>query len=224
AARAAAEQQLAQSLDRVSTTLADAGATGTAEARKLADQLGRVQQLRERLDSVQREMNQLAGRQGTGQTTSPAPSSGDRPSSARGPGQQGREGTGQGGGTPADQMARLEQLRDELMKSLQQARQLVDREPQDSPQAGLGFTPEGQAMVLSAPGTEAFKQDFARWESLRRNANAALEQLETSLSQKLQDQVSRDRLAAGGDDRAPAQYQSLVDSYFKALADRKKPR
>ncbi|MDE3155256.1 MAG: hypothetical protein KGN76_09140, partial [Acidobacteriota bacterium] len=221
AARVAAEQQLAQALDKVSNALADAGATGSAEARKLADQLARVQQLRDRLDAVQRQMDQLAGRAGGPQAARP-PATGDRPSSSAAPGRQGREGGGEGGTTPADEMGRLRQLRDELMQSLQQARQLADGE-RDAPQAGLGFTPEGQEMVLSAPGTEAFKQDFARWGSLRRNATAALERLETSLSQKLQAQVSKDRLAAGGDDRVPARYQSLVDSYFKALADRKKP-
>ena len=36
---------------------------------------------------------------------------------------------------------------------------------------GSGFTFEGQGMTLSAPGTEAFKQDFARWEQLRQQAS-----------------------------------------------------
>ena len=34
-------------------------------------------------------------------------------------------------------------------------------------QAGDGFTLEGQGMVLSAPGTEWFKQDFGEWDQLR---------------------------------------------------------
>jgi hypothetical protein len=76
-------------------------------------------------------------------------------------------------------------------------------------------------MVLSAPGTEAFKQDFSRWEQLRQQATQALETAETSLSKKLQEKEARDRLAAGADDKAPAAYQSQVDSYFKALAKKK---
>ena len=39
---------------------------------------------------------------------------------------------------------------------------------------------------LSAPGTEAFKQDFAKWEELRRQATQALDNVESSLSKKLQ--------------------------------------
>ena len=77
-------------------------------------------------------------------------------------------------------------------------------------------------MTLSAPGTEAFKQDFAKWDDLRRQATRALDEAESSLSKKLQAQEAKDRLAAGVDDRAPAQYQKQVDSYFKAMASKKK--
>ena len=78
-------------------------------------------------------------------------------------------------------------------------------------------------MILSAPGTEAFKQDFAKWEELRKQATQALERAESSLSEKLQVQESRDRLAAGVDDAPPAVYQQQVESYFKALATKAKP-
>ncbi len=60
-------------------------------------------------------------------------------------------------------------------------------------------------MTLSAPGTEAFKQDFAKWDDLRRQATRALEGVESSLSKRLQDKEAKDRLAAGVDDKAPAQ-------------------
>ena len=51
--------------------------------------------------------------------------------------------------------------------------------------------------------------------------DAALDQVESSLSKKLQEKTAKDRLAAGADDQAPADYQQQVDSYFKALATRK---
>ena len=89
--------------------------------------------------------------------------------------------------------------------------------------AGMGFTFEGQGMVTSAPGTEAFKQDFTKWQQLRKQVTLALEQAGTVLSQKLQARDARDRLAAGVDDTPPAAYQQQVDSYFKALADKPKP-
>ncbi len=73
-------------------------------------------------------------------------------------------------------------------------------------------------MVLSAPGTEAFKQDFSRWSELARQATQALDRASSSLSQALEARQSRDRLASGVDDRAPAGYKQQVDNYFKALA------
>ena len=96
------------------------------------------------------------------------------------------------------------------------------REDAGFSRGGPGFTFEGQGMTLGAPGTEAFKQDFAKWDTLRRQATTALDRLEASLSKKLQAQAAKDRLAAGVEDRAPAGYQKQVDSYFKALATKKK--
>jgi hypothetical protein len=78
-------------------------------------------------------------------------------------------------------------------------------------------------MVLSAPGTEGFKQDFSKWQELARQITLALDGVESSLSQKLREKTSKDRLASGADERAPAEYQQQVDSYFKALASRKRP-
>ena len=46
-------------------------------------------------------------------------------------------------------------------------------------------TPEDWRPSVSAPGTEAFKQDFARWESLKQNLLLALENVERSLSDEL---------------------------------------
>ena len=67
----------------------------------------------------------------------------------------------------------------------------VDQMRRDDPSfargAGGGFTFEApDSMTLSAPGTEAFKQDFAKWEEMRRQATQALETAESTLSRKLQ--------------------------------------
>src|SRR4029077_16045448 len=113
-------------------------------------------------------------------------------------------------------------------RQLEQTRELVDQLRRDNQNysrgggAGLTFE-DGQKMVLSAPGTEAFKQDFAKWEVLRRQATEALENVESSLSKELEEEGAQDRLAAGVDDKAPPEYQQQVDSYFKALATKKKP-
>ena len=103
----------------------------------------------------------------------------------------------------------------------------MDQMRKDDPQmargSGAGFTFERpDAMTLSAPGTEAWKQDFAKWEEMRRQATQALENVESTLSKKLQAKQAKDRLAAGADDKAPPEYRSQVDSYFKAIAAKKK--
>src|SRR5262249_11112881 len=141
------------------------------------------------------------------------------------PGDTGRGGQGQaGGGAPGG--TDLARLRDQYARQLKDAQDLLDQMQRDDPnfaRGGSGFTYQGQGMTLSAPGTEAFKQDFAKWEDLRRQATFALDRAESTLSKKLQAQESKDRLAAGVDDRAPAEYQKQVDRYFKALAAKKKP-
>jgi hypothetical protein len=119
----------------------------------------------------------------------------------------------------------MARLRDEYAKQLEQAQALLDRLRRDEPtaeRAGMGFTFEGQGMTLSAPGTEAFKQDFSKWDDLRKQATQALERASTSLSQRLGQEQARDRLAAGIEDKAPAEYERQVDSYFKAIAGQKR--
>ena len=119
----------------------------------------------------------------------------------------------------------LAKLRDEYAKELQQAQQLLEQLKRDDPalaQAGMGFTFEGQGMTLSSPGTEAFKQDFAKWDDLRSRASDALAKAETAIDKRLQGSTNAAPLPAGVEDRPPATYQSQVDSYFKALADRKR--
>ena len=78
-------------------------------------------------------------------------------------------------------------------------------------------------MILSAPGTEAFKQDFARWDSSGRRRPRRSSSAESSLSEEAAGQAARDRLAAGVDDKPPAEYEQQVDSYFKAIAGHGKP-
>lgn len=78
-------------------------------------------------------------------------------------------------------------------------------------------------MVFSSPGTEAFKQDLTKWQSLSAEATRALDRAESSLAKGLQQEDSAGRLAAGIDDKAPAAYQQQVDRYFKALGSRRQP-
>ena len=73
-------------------------------------------------------------------------------------------------------------------------------------------------MTLSDPGTQGFKQDFARWQELVQQVTVALGAVESATGKRLQDAIARERLAVGDDGRVPAAYQAQVDRYFKALA------
>jgi hypothetical protein len=118
------------------------------------------------------------------------------------------------------------QLRDEAARELQRTQALIDDLRRQDPSlrnGGPGFTYEGQGMTFSSPGTEGFKQDFARWQQLRDQATGALARVESALSKQLQDKQAADRLASGVDDKAPAAYRSRVDDYFKAIAAKKTP-
>jgi hypothetical protein len=109
---------------------------------------------------------------------------------------------------------------------MREVRELLEGTQRDAAartNGGRGSTFEGQGMVLSAPGTEGFKQDFSKWQELARQMTLALDDVESSLSKRLQDKTAKDRLASGGDERVPAGYEQQVDSYFKALASRKRP-
>jgi hypothetical protein len=209
---------MARELDKVADKLASARGGNDGESRRLSDQLARVQEQREKLDAASRELARRGqnGASGSRQANSPQSS----------PGRTGKPGEGQqdgGSGSGAD----LARLRDDYMRRLQETRELLNqlqRDDQSFSQGGAGFTFEGRGMVMSAPGTEAFKQDFAKWEDLKRQATQALDLAESTLSKRLQAKQARDRLAAGADDKAPPEYRKQVDSYFKAIAGRPKPK
>ena len=173
-----------------------------------------MQQQRDTLDRIGRELGQMARQPSAG---------GQQGSSAqKSPGQTGRAGEGQQGGGGG----RGAELAKQAQESQRQARELINqlsREDQSFTQGGAGITFEGRGMTMSAPGTEAFKQDFARWDEMKRQLTAALENAESSISKKLQAKQARDRLAAGADDKAPPEYRTQVDSYFKSIAGKKKP-
>ena len=226
--QAASQQEVARSLDKVADKLGAATGAQDGESRKLAERLARAQELREKLDEAGRQMDQMARQNGgRGQPGGQNGQRGETSTSAtKSAGENGRPGEGQSGGGGGSG-TELSRLREEYSRRLQETKELMDQLKRDDPngqtyaRGGAGLTFEGQGMTLSAPGTEAFKQDFARWESLRRQATQALENVESALAKKLQEKQSKDRLAAGADDKAPAEYQKQVDSYFKAIAKKK---
>ena len=123
------------------------------------------------------------------------------------------------------QQADRERLQQEAARRLQQTRELIEQLSRQDPSlaaGGPGFTYEGQGMTFSAPGTEAFKQDFSRWQSLRDQATRALDRVSSNISERLSGKNGRgERASAGLADAAPLSYRTQIDAYFKAIASRK---
>lgn len=119
---------------------------------------------------------------------------------------------------------RAEQLRQEYERELGRARDALGRQPGGSDQrdGSRGTTPEGQEFSRSAPGTEAFKQDRRRWESLRKDVDRALEEHDAAVSRQLAKTLGENRLNAGGSDRVPEPYRRLVAKYYELLAGKDK--
>jgi epidermal growth factor receptor substrate 15 len=204
-------QELARALDNLADRLARADNTGDVESQKLSEQMARAEELREKIDELGRQLEKL-GQPG-------------QPASANAANQQASTDAGGRGGQGLDS-ATLERLRKEYAEQMKETRELLNELGRDNTytQGGPGVTFETPGnMTLSAPGTEAFKQDFARWDALRKQATMALERAQLSISQRLQEKLARDRLATGVDDKPPDTYKQQVDSYFKSLATGRRP-
>jgi hypothetical protein len=194
---------IAGQLESLADRLGGATAGESGESRRLGEDLQRIRELRERLSQLERQLAEQAGRQtAPGREGQPSPS----PSQT----QQGSPGNHP---TPGNEQSGEQ-------NAMEAARQLVDQLRREG---SLGLTPgeigrfsPGQ----SAPGTEAWKQDFAIWDERRQQIAAALEKAETGTAARLREQRARDRLNAGAAQSVPDQYRRLVENYYRALASR----
>ena len=206
AASGGTQREMARALDRMADRMGQTSGARDQEGQQVADALSRTRELREKLGDLQKQIEAVskqAGEQGSpGKGTA-------SPSSARG-----RESQQ----PPSEAQRQLADLRRQYLDALRQAGTQGGDQAQGAGMANAATTPVGQQMVTSAPGTEAFKQDFSKWESLHKEVRLGLEQLEASLSQRLVESAARDRLRSGADDRAPAAYRGSIDRYFRSLA------
>lgn len=166
---------------------------------------------------------QQGGRPGSDAQGQPA---GSPSASGSSQGTSGREGSGSGeaGGADGGRARRLANLQREAAERLQEAQRLAGELRQENPEMRNGpSTPEDWYPSLSAPGTESFKQDFSRWESLKQNLLMALERTETRLAGQLRERETRERLNAGGHEGVSDSYREMVDRYYESLASPRKP-
>jgi hypothetical protein len=199
--------EIARALDKVADQLGAATGARDTEASRLSEQLSRAQELRDRLNSLQRSMEELEkGAQGA------QGAQGAKPGAQGAPGAPGAE-TGTGGGRD---VARLQREVENQMKDAQRLAEGMQRENPGMQKGGT--TPEQWQRSVSAPGTEGFKQDFAKWEELKKNLLVALDQTESQLSDQLRTRENRERLNAGRHDAVADSYRALVDRYYQSLA------
>ena len=230
AARAASTaRELARSMERVADRLGEASGSKNPDDRQLSDQLARTRELKEEMNELQRRIQQL-GREAQAPTPQPRGNRNAQQgqaaagSRADAGGRAGGQATGQRRPKARNQargeeaQRELQQLRQQYAERMREADRLRQELGGERQNASGGTTPEGQQMVASAPGTEAFKQDFSRWEVLHKDVTLGLERMEASLSKALLERAARDRLKAGGADRAPDEYERAVETYFRSLA------
>jgi hypothetical protein len=139
-------------------------------------------------------------------------------------GSAGRPGPGaqRSGSGPAGTGEQLQRAREAYTRELQRSRETLGRMQAEQRSGAGGATPEQHEFSRSAPGNEAFKQDFGNWESLRRDIDLALEKYEAAVSARLAPKPAGERLTGGGSERVPDVYRLLVSRYFEAIATVKK--
>jgi hypothetical protein len=196
-ASAQEEQAIARDLDRLAERLGAANGQG-GESDQLSEQLSRIRDLREQLSQLERQLSELS-KQGEGQ----GQEAGGRGAQNAQNGQSQGPPTGNGDNLPWDG---ARDLLDNMRRTIEYETPTADE-----------FNPG-----RSAPGTEAWKQDFAQWEELKVQLAAALERAENNTAARLRSQQATDRLNAGAAQGVPEQYRRLVDQYYRALAAKEK--
>jgi hypothetical protein len=238
-ARDGQQQDLAKTLDRVADQLSEASGVRDADSRRYSDQLARTQELRDKLQQIDRQVEQMsretqqgqsppsAGQQNRGQQSQAQNGEGRQAQGQQGQGQQpGGQPQGsqaQGGQSGAGGNGGLERMQRDVNEQMRDAERLADAIRRENP--GMqGNQDAAWWRSFSAPGTEAFKQDFSRWESLKKNLMLALEDVETKLSDELRVRENKQRLNAGGHETVSEPYRDLVDKYYRSLASPRRPQ
>lgn len=170
------------------------GGSAGADSQRLAEEMKQTRDIRERLNRLEQQMR-----------------------AAEKSGSQGARGSGGKGG-----QGELERLRAEYQRELQRAREALNQLQPGEQRGGRGATPEQHEYSRSAPGTEQFKQDRSKWESLREDVDVALERYEAAASDRLSPKGRDDRLSAGASDRVPDKYRDFISKYFQSLATGKR--
>ena len=213
---------LAEVLDQVAERLA-AGGEQSARAQGLAEELENAHALRRSLEAIEAQLRQAAEAAGSSDEDTSAASQdaepGDAVSQAEADSQPRSDGSRppvQSGSAGSGELARLQER---LMRQLAESPELLERLTRQRPTAEQDLAQWARHWQSGpAPGTEAYKQDLAAWESLRDDLQVAVEAFEASRSRDLREEEIGDRLTIGARDQAPEGYRRLVERYYRSIA------
>jgi hypothetical protein len=221
-----ADDELADVLEGVANRLQAAGDPSSANAQQLSQQLEDAQELRRSLEQLEQQLEQMAeSSSGTppedfdpsaaqdqrlgGQVIEPGADPQLSPDGRLVPSQK---ESGMAGGE-------LAQLQQELMRQLAESPELLEQLSRQRPTLKQDLEQWAQHWDSGpSPGTEAFKQDFSTWVSLRDDVQLALEEFEVARSQELTELETDDRLNIGRNEQMPEEYRRLVEQYYRSLA------
>jgi hypothetical protein len=190
----ASGEQIARTLDRLGDRLGAAGGQ-SEDSQRITEELSRIRELREELAQLDRQLADLRAQ------------TGERGGSGRGGANEPGRGA-EGGGVQNG----------EVQTPWQDARELLGELQRENRLESLAREADGFNPGRSAPGTEAWKQDFTKWDELKVQVAAALERAERTAADRLRDQQADDRLNAGAAQAVPEAYRRLVEKYYRALA------
>ena len=230
-------QEIARSMDRVAERLGAASGTRDADSRRHSDQLARSQELRDRLQEIDRnleamkrepqggEQGQPSQSQSTGPGAEPAPG---RP----GPGSRPARPVATVAGSPAARTGspewrqrrhgeRLEQLQRDVNEQMREAERLADDMRRDNP-GHAGQSGKHLVAQLLGAGHRGVQAGLRTLGDAQKHMLVALEDVETKISDDLRARESQQRLNAGGHETVNEAYRELVDKYLP-LAGRPAP-
>ena len=221
-----ADDALADVLERVAGRLQEASGDD-ATVQRLSQELQVAQDVRRRLEQIEQQLERMAEASGGPRLddADPAGAQDQRPGgqvnepgadqqlSLDGRPRPRRTESGMAGG------GELAELQRELMRQLAESPELLEQLSREHPNLEQDLARWAQHWISGpAPGTEAFKQDFGAWESLRDDVELALEEFEALRSRELTEQETDDRLNVGPNERMPEEYRRLVEEYYRLLA------
>ena len=216
---AADTDALAEALDQVAERLA-AGREQSARARRLTEALEAAQALRRSLDAIDAQLRPVDDGGGSPeQDTRAVPHTGDAGGAERQADDRLPPSSDGSRQSDPDVGAELAGLQERLMRQLTESTELLEELERQRPRVQQDLERWAQQWRSgSAPGTEAAKQDFSAWESLRDDLRVALEAFEASRSRELREETIGDRLTVGPSDQMPDAYRRLVERYYQSLA------